>query len=86
MWHAYERGLGQTSWKLWIGGAFRVSGHRHGVRDGTNSTKPRRQEEIYCPFLSELLEGEKGVGQMRKTTFHIFFDFSHSKECLTHHV
>jgi len=32
MWHAYEQGLGQTSWKLWIGGAFRVSGLRRGYK------------------------------------------------------
>lgn len=38
MWHAYECGLGWTSWRLWIAWVYRVSGHRHEVRDGTNST------------------------------------------------
>ncbi len=83
MWHAYERGLAQTSWKLWIGGTFRVSGRRHAVRDGTNSTKPRRQEGFCCLFPAWADGGEKEVGQMRETIFHIFFDL---KVSLTHHV
>lgn len=47
MWHAHEKGLRRTSWKLWINWAFRVSGHRQEVQDGTYSTKSRRQQGFY---------------------------------------